>query len=332
MTRVIVLAWMVGFFVGLTVVSLSFHISIDDFKNVVLNAVHTMDKVNENRENAKVYRIVFNDVEDVKPIDKFDECKPLPNELIIKPGIYIYSGKAYKFDKEGLYRILIDGKIREQRIVFKDNITVLLSSIAWIHTHGNRDDGLPYFKLKEKAKHSKLFLTCGYISKFTHEILNELGVKSRIANGCTLHNLTGYDDGHVMIEVFTDGKWILYDIDNNCYFEENKTPLSFIEFWMALRNDENFSIRYLAKDIRVDTEFPYLYYAEIKLTTERGLKNWYKRVVEVPRIYYNGIYYYTTMNEKEKEKYERLHNVKYLLTKYLDYKTFINTFYNSSIQ
>ena len=149
-----------------------------------------------------------------------------------------------------------------------------------------------------------------------------------------MHNLTEYDDGHVMFEVFTDGKWILYDIDNNCYFEENKTPLSFIEFWMALRNDENFSIRYLAKDIRVDTEFPYLYYAEIKLTTERGLKNWYKRVVEVPRIYYNGIYYYTTMNEKEKrkEKYEKLHNVKYLLTKYLDYKTFINTFYNSSIQ
>ena len=91
-------------------------------------------------------------------------------------------------------------------------------------------------------------------------------------------------------------------------------------------------MKILAKDIRVDTEFPYLYYAEIKLTTERGLKNWYKRVVEVPRIYHNGIYYYTTMNEKEKEKYEKLHNVKYLLTKYLDYKTFINTFYNSSIQ
>lgn len=89
MTRVIVLAWMIGFFVGLTVVSLSFHITIDDFKNVVLNAVHTTDRANQNRENAKVYRIVFNDVEEVKPIDKYDECKPLPNELIIKPGIYI---------------------------------------------------------------------------------------------------------------------------------------------------------------------------------------------------------------------------------------------------
>ncbi len=79
-------------------------------------------------------------------------------------------------------------------------------------------------------------LICGYISKFAHELLDELGIKSRIVYRHTLHNLTGYDDGHVMIEVFRDDlkKWVLYDIDNNCYFIKNKTPLSFVEFWIAL--------------------------------------------------------------------------------------------------
>ena len=93
------------------------------------------------------------EVKSIDKIDKYNECKPLLNKLMIEPGIYITEN------------------------CIQDNFTALLSSIAWIHTHGNRDDGLPYFKLKEKAKHSKLFLTCGYISKFTHEILDELGIK-----------------------------------------------------------------------------------------------------------------------------------------------------------
>jgi len=94
MTRVIVLAWMIGFFAGLTVMSLSFHITINDFKNVVLNAVHTTDKANQNRafQNVRVYRIIFNDIKKVRPIDKidkYDEYESLPNKLIIEPGIYI---------------------------------------------------------------------------------------------------------------------------------------------------------------------------------------------------------------------------------------------------
>ena len=44
--------------------SLSFHITIDDFKNVILNVVHTPGKVNEIRENAKMCRTVFNDIKE----------------------------------------------------------------------------------------------------------------------------------------------------------------------------------------------------------------------------------------------------------------------------
>ncbi len=240
----------------------------------------------------------------------------------------------YRFDKEGLYRILVGGRICEQRIVYDGNLTSLLSAIAWIHTHGNRDDSLPYVKLKNIAKHSKLSLTCWYISKFTHEILNELGVRSRIVHGHALHNLTGYDDGHVMIEVYREdlGKWVLYDIDKNCYFVKNKTPLSFIEFWITLRDGEDFNIVRLARDVRLDVNFPYTPYAELKLANEKKLKDWYRRVIEVPGIYENGIYYYTTRNEEEKERYEKLYNIKYIFTRYMDCKTFINTFYNSSCQ
>jgi len=55
-------------------------------------------------------------------------------------------------------------------------------------------------------------------------------------------------------------------------------------------------------------------------------------VIEVLGIYENEIYNYTTKNEKEKKRYEKLYNIKYIFTKYMDYKTFINTFYNSSCQ
>ena len=63
------------------------------------------------------------------------------------PVTNIFSGKTYNLDKEGVYRFVNPGKNNLQRIVFETNRDALISSIAWIYSHGNRDDGKNYSEI-----------------------------------------------------------------------------------------------------------------------------------------------------------------------------------------
>mgnify|MGYP000530607094 CR=1 FL=1 len=82
----ITLAWLSGFLLGLIAISLAFHITIDDLRSLILSISHM---TNDNQGGTIVYRVIFNDIEEVKPIKKCEEAKSLPNKLIIKPYIYI---------------------------------------------------------------------------------------------------------------------------------------------------------------------------------------------------------------------------------------------------
>ena len=279
-----------------------------------------------------VFHLVGNVVNRVSPSPGGDK-KNIPNQLVIQPGVYNFLGDSYSLNKEGLYRFLLPGKVNAQRVVYQDDVDTLLSAISWIATHGNSDDKKSNMELSDKALHSKLFITCGYISSWAHYLLNDLNVKSRLVAGMTVDGWNNYDNGHSLIEVWRDrwNKWVLYDLDNNSYFmpsEGDVPPLSLFEFSQAIINDD-YKILYLSSDTRLDvsnfTSFDGYSYSLFSEGVYANIRRWYRRVMQVPLIFDVSSNKYLFMDESNKDRIET-YSASY---KYINGTEFMSRFYGS---
>jgi hypothetical protein len=217
----------------------------------------------------------------------------LYNSLIIPPGQYDFYNYSYDLNREGLYRFSLVGIENQQRIVYKNDIDAILSGISWISSHGNSDNNLTDEELTRKATTTKLYIECGRLSLWAQDFLNINGIKSRIVASKTMDAMNTYDNGHVLIEIYRDdyNKWILYDLDNNAFFKFNNTPLSFMQFVEIIKNNLDYEIVYISSDSHYDIsnfkEGNYNYDLLIeKLSTDKSLKQWYKRVLQKPTVYY----------------------------------------------
>lgn len=256
----------------------------------------------------------------------------LPAKLIIPKGVYSYSGKSYNLRKQGVYRFITPEIKNEQRIVYSNSIDTILSSIAWISIHGNRHDKLDFKSLQQMAKSSKLSLTCGPISKMAVTILNSLGYDARFVMGLTLDKWNTYDNGHSLIEVFrTDyDKWVVYDLDNNCYTSYDGVPLSIIELSNHIKVNKPFDIIKIAIDTKLDIgygnsdKYNFSFFSELIISSDKTLKNWYSRVLQVPLIKSNGLYYF----HDEKSSKRVLKYSKHFV-KVDNFRTFYSKFYKN---
>lgn len=255
-------------------------------------------------------------VEEISPVSQ-NMAENLPNELIIKPGIYNIYSQVYNLEKEGLYRFLLPSKENQQRIVFRSDIPTLLSSVAWIYSHGTRDNGLSYDVLEKKAQKEKIVATCGGISTFIQRVLNQEKIESRIVMGLTQEQYNGYDDSHVMVEVKIDGNWRLYDLDNNAVFLKNGTYLNYLDF-QKLVPVSDFEIEKLAADTEIaisnfrdkKTGYDYSLWGEEKFYSENSLRQWYKHVLQIPFIKDGSTYYYFEGDETMIESFFKNKNAK----------------------
>ena len=157
----------------------------------------------------------------------------LPNTLIVPSGFYTFENKVYKLDQPGLYRFSYFYKAgqqsaTQQRIVFDGDVQALLSAIAWLSAQGEKDNPLTLEELEKKALSEKINVTCSVISRLGQKILSKVNIKSRLIETFTLDDWNGYDDGHVMLEVFLPNKkkWVLYDLTAKNYFKSNGLLLS----------------------------------------------------------------------------------------------------------
>tara|TARA_Y100000996_G_scaffold412081_1_gene397408 strand:+ start:83 stop:1024 length:942 start_codon:yes stop_codon:yes gene_type:complete len=238
-----------------------------------------------------------------------EDGNELPDDLVIPKDKYIFSGNTYNLDKEGVYRFVNPGKYNIQRIVFEKDLNALLSSIAWIYSHGNNDDEKEYSEILQKAKNEKIFATCGTISNWSVQFLKEFGVKARIVAVLTLDDWNSYDNGHILVEVYREElkKWILYDVDNDAYFTNNGIPLSLLEFTKQVKND-NYEIKFIAKKNDVDTsnfvdktnDYDYSFLVEARFLDEDTRRKWYKRVFQVPMIIDKKFSYFFDKNNMTK--------------------------------
>lgn len=243
-------------------------------------------------------------IEEIKTSDQ--EGVTLPNELIIKPGIYQIGGKNYAFQNQGLYRILWPEETNQERIVFDGNIEALMSAVAWIFSHGDLDNGQSFEKLEKKALTEKLITTCGDISAFVQKLLAQEKIESRIVKGMTQEEYNGYDDSHIMVEVKVDGRWRLYDLDNNAVFKKNGQYLNYYDFQKLVPSGD-YEIEKLASDTGIailgfkdkKTGYNFSFYGEERFSSEETLKNWYKRVLQIPFIKEGNTYFYFVGDEKK---------------------------------
>jgi len=262
-------------------------------------------------------------------IDSDKAILDLPDSLIITPGIYRVNNQIYDLQNEGLYRFIYPEVSNKQRIVYEKDNNVLLSSISWIVSHGNADDTLSFESLENKAKDSKLSITCGTMISWAQSLLGRLNIPSRIVLGLTLKEWNTYDNGHTLLEVYDNElhKWVVYDLDNNQYFLYNSVPLSFYEYWEHLKDD--YQIIKLANDFKVDVggfknkynNFDYSLLVEQNLTSEVNLRRWYVETIQVPMIQIDGIFYHFDRTNKNRvDSYNPTF-------KYIDLEMFMNKFY-----
>jgi hypothetical protein len=154
-------------------------------------------------------------------------AEPIPNPWLIVPGVYAYNDIAYDMTSEGLYRLFaMDPSDAYEDAGFRIShagtgaARPLLAGIAAVCLHGRDHETLSHDQLVETARGSYLALRCGFVDVFARTILDQVGIPCRSVSCVTLTDSNGVDDGHVMTEVLTDGRWVLYDLSFDRAFRD----------------------------------------------------------------------------------------------------------------
>ena len=228
---------------------------------------------------------------EVRPVAAVKEQgQPLPRKLIIPPGFYRFQGQSFALTREGMYRFRLPPEGNQQRVVYQKDVVSLLSAISWMTTHGSVDNPRSHRELRQWAQKRKLIVTCGRVAQFGHELLRSLGVPSRVVSTRTLEKLNTYDNGHVLLEVFLDGKWTLVDLDVNKMFQRRGRRLSLLEFVDAVAADDyQFENLSLSTPIAIggftEEGYDYSFWMETALPDAAHWRRWYRRIMMVPQIH-----------------------------------------------
>lgn len=255
-------------------------------KAVILNnSVQPVD----HKADPVAYYCYKDHVELIKLTNRNFHAQQLPKKMVVNPGIYNIRNTALNAEKEGLYRIMFPMEENYQFIVYKNNLYAILTSVAWIVSHGNTDVRQDFISLSEKATSDKLYLTCGYVSPFAKKVLKNLGYDVHIVYGKMSGPGNGYDSEHVMLEVYDPGlnKWILVDLDNKYLFaDENDCLLDLSGFKEALTQNK-LKLISIAKSIHTDISgfktnggYSFGFHMEL-LQTKTTILEWYKRVMDI---------------------------------------------------
>ena len=171
----------------------------------------------------------------VQEPSKVGSGSPLwPHSAYMPPGNYTFAGESYDCSKSGRY-VFQNGFSIAIRLVFANDLYGLMSGISWNHAHGVDDEHLTDMQAFSNAGMThKWRARCGIIAAHAVWLLPQLGFQARRVQALTLGPLNGFDDGHIMPEVFHDGKWKLWDLTNGCYWTNaNGAHLSLAEIVAA---------------------------------------------------------------------------------------------------
>jgi hypothetical protein len=140
------------------------------------------------------------------------------------PGVYTLGGQSWDCTRPGLYRFKHPNEAFFRNRITTTNPTgdvyALISAICHNHIHGVADEGVEYQTMSNRGMQVRWRLRCGVIAGMCAWLLPQVGVSSRVINVKTVGPLTGYDDGHLVLETYHSGAWRMWDLTNRCYWRD----------------------------------------------------------------------------------------------------------------
>jgi hypothetical protein len=234
--------------------------------------------------------------------DRID-ITPLSEDIIQKPGFVQVAGLVYDLRKDGVYRFYKLPSLSEQRIVCSSGLMGLYNILGYLWAYGLADVGKSVRTNRRLIKKKVLMLGCSDCSFLAVDILNSLGVKARVVVAFTAKPWGGQDDGHTLVEVFSDGtleefkgeKWMLYDPSFNTLFYADKIPLSLREM-INMRSNPKTTIIYLPGNHghpywRV-RGYDYGFWIDHRVFDKIALRRWYEDKLNIELIYNNGSFFF----------------------------------------
>jgi hypothetical protein len=251
-----------------------------------------------------VYRVNGKNITvlDVEPVN---DGALFPNTLIIPPGRYKNGGNTYNMTMEGLYRIFSMSNLQTaQHIVYMSDPVVIINGVQWLTTQSYVDDGLTNDQLTAKAQYSKVRTACGYSTLWCMSLLQPLGYQVRMVNAITaetFHNTT--NDGHAMMEIYLNGKWVVFDFSYDIRFWKNGIPLNLKEVNENL--PDGYDIEQMTTDTSYDVTGLMLNGYSLSVLFEpladmNLLRDYFSRVLEITLVTADGTcYYWDTRKQTE---------------------------------
>jgi hypothetical protein len=229
----------------------------------------------------------------------------LPDALVVAPGEYEVFGESYRMQEEGLYRFLHPMNENRQCIVFREDVWALMSAVSWLASHGYRDNQKSYAEKLEIARAGKLVVTCGDFAVFVTKLFASLNLRARVVGMTTLIRRNGYNDGHVLNEVFFNGRWIVYDADQGQLYRAGNRRLNLLELIESTRNG-GYTNEPLTASVPVAVGhfarngYAYDLWMETCLSTPALYREIMLRLMGVPIVMEDDIHYFTAFNDADR--------------------------------
>ncbi|MBF9234679.1 transglutaminase domain-containing protein [Microvirga alba] len=260
--------------------------------------------------SSTLYQIVrYLSYKQAIPVAGLDQGNPdagWGTTLIIAPGLYTVNGLTYDLRRQGLFALMAYDATPPsgpapymsagyQLIADPNNLDLLAVArgIAEMVQYGYKDEGLAAADWLATARTRKLASRCGPLTEnFAKPIFASLGVPHRICRLVTGETPTDFDDGHVLSEVFFNGRWRLFDFPNNLAY--TATGYTSTDDLLSLtevvdRGVLNCVFVPLAEqEIRAEDPTsgmpPVGIYGGMMLKTEEDTREWLRRVYQIPGI------------------------------------------------
>lgn len=229
-------------------------------------------------------------------IQSVNDGANIPSGLFVSPGRYKAFGQTYDMNTPGLYRFFNYTDLTTiQRVVYSQTDPLpVISAMQWIFTQSYTDNTLTNDQLTNIAKYDKLRISCGKAVVYMTWLMPQFGYQARYAGAITQENWNYVNDGHAMVEIFMDGKWVLFDLAFNARFYRDGQPLNLYEVASDLSTVE---VEYMAFDTSYDVSG--LWYQGHSLgalfepmMSPELLKQYYARMLDSLIIQDGSTYYY----------------------------------------
>jgi len=230
------------------------------------------------------------------------EILPLSDSIFQTPGFVRVEDSVYDLRKDGLYRFYKLPSVSEQRIVCSSGLKGLFNFLGYLWAYGLEDIGKTAEDNEKNISKKVLMFGCNDCSFLAVKILTSLGIKARVVAAYTQNPWGGQDDGHTLVEVFSDGtlkeceekKWILYDPSFNKLFFVNNTLLSLKEM-IDMQNCQETMIISLPGNSGHPywraNNYDYGFWVDHRIFDNNALRKWYKNTLNIGLIYDSGFFF-----------------------------------------